>query len=1352
MSARAKRLAARTGAAVLIIVSVVVGLALLAIIALHSRWGRDYIRDEAVEAISNKFSAPVSIDEARVYLNGRVELDGVSIGGSTVDRLTAHVDLARAISGRIRISELTAGGASVDVLALVESFIPSDDPDAGIDLAIESMTVTDSDVTIGDLDVRVDRVTGSLRMMSLIDLTIGEFHGAVTLGDLTADVDTANTAAAARLVGDLLVVNGVDIASEGARADVHFGSFDVVTREAVALASVTATAGDARKIAGAFGKADVVAPLRGDATLPVVAAVLRSVDPMSGWAAVAGRSAGSPFWASADYAGDVLVPEIHTRSLNPASVWAGAPTARVNVDGSGRANLSSLELDQLEASANVVVSGAIEGEQIERSTIDVTAGAGKFVADVDARTGRGNGTAFADVNYADGNWQVVKLEVDAQDVDLAAIEVEGLRGRVASLAVDAKGPATKLAVSATATASGVGYDRASAKLVTASVGVTMNALALAEKKYPTSGSVSVTGKGVSYGGETLTQVGAKGDFSEAGNQLNLTVTATGHQYARSARAVVAISQSPSRTKVTFGDVAVTTTDVTWTGSGGEITVSRGRVKLSDIELASSAGKLAANGVVDEELVVSARDVDLTRIGRIANALFGVEIPVRGTVTATATIRDGGQRADVQGEFADLAYRETSNELDGDLTATLADGELTAVGHAREKSSEATATIDGAISAPLSVYDAAGWSRIGLSSVRRGVIDLKNISPALVSSITGKPLEVDGTADLLVRVDPGVTRIELDAVADNVTVGKMTMLGGSVHLDWDESGAELTIKTQRRRRPIAVIEARVEAPLSEAATRTPQAWKKTEFSGTVLVERFALSRLNRLELIREPLVGILDVRIALSGTIGQPAATIDRGEISRLRVAGAQVPRIEIGGRADLSTATGWIRMEQKKGGQLDASITTQWANAETTVLDLTSKKLDLRILRALATEPTHILAQSAGTLDARVHLEGDPREPVGKGSIRLRGGRLLLEGGARRLTNVALDARFDGTKIAVTRLSAQSGEGSVTASGEATLRNYIPQTFTLNAETRRFPYAAGDFAIGVDARARIDGDVRDGWVRARVAITDGTVELERSPRSLHETGDLEDVVFIDEIRLPGEKQKTGGIPPIELTITSKRPIRVKGKEVDVTVRPRLTVVFLDGALNSVRGRVWANRGWVALFERRYQIIVAEAEFTDNPRNPSIDVQLSRNFPIAEVNVHVYNDVEDPKVALSSDAGHAPAQVVSIMLGQDPEADEQGLKDTATGAGFGVGSLVVRSAAQRLPVKFDVVRLHQDGFEVGEWIFSDVLAGYRFRSEIEAKKNQHEGTLEWNILRRLVLEARYGNQAIGNADLLYIMRF
>ena len=50
MSARAKRLAARTGAAVLIIVSVVVGLALLAIIALHSRWGRDYIRDEAVEA------------------------------------------------------------------------------------------------------------------------------------------------------------------------------------------------------------------------------------------------------------------------------------------------------------------------------------------------------------------------------------------------------------------------------------------------------------------------------------------------------------------------------------------------------------------------------------------------------------------------------------------------------------------------------------------------------------------------------------------------------------------------------------------------------------------------------------------------------------------------------------------------------------------------------------------------------------------------------------------------------------------------------------------------------------------------------------------------------------------------------------------------------------------------------------------------------------------------------------------------------------------------------------------------------------------------------------------------------
>jgi hypothetical protein len=267
------------------------------------------------------------------------------------------------------------------------------------------------------------------------------------------------------------------------------------------------------------------------------------------------------------------------------------------------------------------------------------------------------------------------------------------------------------------------------------------------------------------------------------------------------------------------------------------------------------------------------------------------------------------------------------------------------------------------------------------------------------------------------------------------------------------------------------------------------------------------------------------------------------------------------------------------------------------------------------------------------------------------------------------------------------------------------------------------------------------------------IRLEQSSRSLHSTADLEDVVYIDEIDKPDEKATTGGIPPIEIEVSAKQPIRVKGKMLDVRVRPLITAIFLDGALNSVQGRVWATSGWIALFDRRYNVIVAEASFDGRVENPSIDVQITRQFPAAEIRVHVYNDVEDPKISLTSDAGHDSAEVVSIMLGGDPEGDDRTIRENAVGAGYGAGSLIAKNFAQYLPVRFDVVRIHEDGFEVGRWFFGKVLAGYRFRNDsVVTDENQHEGTLEWNILRRLVLEARYGNQAIGDADLLYILRF
>ena len=52
-----------------------------------------------------------------------------------------------------------------------------------------------------------------------------------------------------------------------------------------------------------------------------------------------------------------------------------------------------------------------------------------------------------------------------------------------------------------------------------------------------------------------------------------------------------------------------------------------------------------------------------------------------------------------------------------------------------------------------------------------------------------------------------------------------------------------------------------------------------------------------------------------------------------------------------------------------------------------------------------------------------------------------------------------------------------------------------------------------------------------------------------------------------------------------------------------------------------------------------------------------------------------------------------------------------------------------------------------------LATYRYRSaDDQGLTNQHEVKLEVYLIKNLLIETKYGNQDIGNVDLLWIYRF
>jgi hypothetical protein len=113
-----------------------------------------------------------------------------------------------------------------------------------------------------------------------------------------------------------------------------------------------------------------------------------------------------------------------------------------------------------------------------------------------------------------------------------------------------------------------------------------------------------------------------------------------------------------------------------------------------------------------------------------------------------------------------------------------------------------------------------------------------------------------------------------------------------------------------------------------------------------------------------------------------------------------------------------------------------------------------------------------------------------------------------------------------------------------------------------------------------------------------------------------------------------------------------------------------------------------------------------------------------------------------------------MLGQDPrDTEEAGVTPEQRAAGAVSNVILGRVVRGTLRIPIDVVRTHPDGYEIGKFFFEGrVLVGYRSRNTGEENKNANEGTIEWRLQRNVVIEGFYGDNDIGAADILYIIRY
>jgi translocation and assembly module TamB len=263
----------------------------------------------------------------------------------------------------------------------------------------------------------------------------------------------------------------------------------------------------------------------------------------------------------------------------------------------------------------------------------------------------------------------------------------------------------------------------------------------------------------------------------------------------------------------------------------------------------------------------------------------------------------------------------------------------------------------------------------------------------------------------------------------------------------------------------------------------------------------------------------------------------------------------------------------------------------------------------------------------------------------------------------------------------------------------------------------------------------------------------RSGAKLHPTGDLSDVVYLDVddlIRRTALLAITGSPEfgahdgsAVRLSLETPGGVRVSGNEIDLLVASKLRVL-LRGGMTFIGGSVETQRGFIQLFDRRYDVIRANVSFDESePNNAKLDIKLSHEFQTTTLYVTVGGTLDKPTLELFADPGsYDKPQLLGILMGGDPDDPDVGQAQTygeqattaVSNALLGQLQGIVKLPVDKLSVTVgEGSDAQTTRFEVGKWITDSLFLGYIYRLNAPDDKNLNEAQIR--IPHRPALAAR-----------------
>ncbi len=414
--------------------------------------------------------------------------------------------------------------------------------------------------------------------------------------------------------------------------------------------------------------------------------------------------------------------------------------------------------------------------------------------------------------------------------------------------------------------------------------------------------------------------------------------------------------------------------------------------------------------------------------------------------------------------------------------------------------------------------------------------------------------------------------------------------------------------------------------------------------------------------------------------------------------------------------------------------------------------------------------QLGGVLNLDAHLSGTTAQPVPRGELTWTNGRLSLIGsGEFNRINARLE--FDETSVRVANLVAHAGSGTLEARG-ALNRTGSGRTVALTANLTQFPLVSDDQLRAIlTTDVALNGVYEGGLLDAKdITIKRAEVELpEVKTRDLQDLERPRDIVIVRRgARVKKRTASSEETVPTRFRGVLNAPrnlwVRSSDVEVEIGLSDAFRVEYSDKV--DLFGEVLVLRGKFQVIGRKFDVQKdARVRFSGSPSTPGLNVTAVHVNEKEQVTVFVTVTGRGKEMTLKATSQPPmPETEIYSLLATGRRSLKRGSGSSVTGedAASVVGALAAKelktALGKKLPLDVLSVEAGAQGasfarIEAGKYIGDRLYLGSVLQVGANPKKeNNISARLELQLTRQWALEAFFGDNKIGGADVVWGVDF